>query len=81
MTGEAAAFNGRGLPHVSTVVVDNWRGTGKQARMNTSDYDPARDGAVLEGPTVPVEKPGVADPPLFNPKLKRRRGDGSGAVE
>jgi hypothetical protein len=53
---------------VSTVLVSNWKGTGRQARMNTADYDPARDGAIIDGPTQLVV-PGVSDPPLKNPFL------------
>lgn len=54
---------------VSTVVVNNWRGTGRTARMNTADYLPERDGELVEGPTVPPNTPGVADPPLKDPRL------------
>jgi hypothetical protein len=32
----------------ATVVVSDWRGTGRQARINLVDYDAKRDGAVLE---------------------------------
>jgi hypothetical protein len=53
---------------VSTVVVDNWKGTGRRVRMNFADYNAAH-GAIIEGPTQPEIAPGVSDPPLKDPKV------------
>ncbi len=32
-----------------TVLVDNWKGTGRRARINVADYDPSRDGEIVPG--------------------------------
>jgi hypothetical protein len=38
--------------------------------MNRDSYNPARDGVIIEGPTMPPLN-GVEDPPLKNPKVDR----------
>jgi hypothetical protein len=54
---------------VSTVVVSNFKGTGRTARMNSDAYLAERDGEVLEGPTQPPPTLSVMDAPLKNPRL------------
>jgi len=65
----AGEYNAGITNFVSTVVVDNWRGSGKTVRMNTVDFYPERDGEIVDGPTQPPLQPGVSDPPLKNPFL------------
>jgi hypothetical protein len=33
------------------VRVSNWKGSGKQARINAADYLPERNGEIISGPT------------------------------
>jgi hypothetical protein len=65
----AAEYNGQIENLVPTVVVSNWKGSGRRVRMNAADYWPERDGDILEGPTMPPTTPGVADPPNKDPRL------------
>jgi hypothetical protein len=37
------------------VTVSNWRGRGRPANVNLSDYDPSRDGQIISGPTAHFE--------------------------
>jgi hypothetical protein len=42
---------------VSTVVVDNWRGTRKTVRMDAPYYDPERGGVIVTGrPCGPTQR-------------------------
>jgi hypothetical protein len=54
---------------ISTVLVDNWKGTDRTARMNTADYRAERDGSILEGPTLRENTPGTPVLPLKDPKV------------
>ena len=74
----AGEYNASVASFVSTVLVDNWKGTGKTARMNTSDYLAERDGAILEGPSVRENAAGASDPPNKDP---RRDADGNRIAE
>lgn len=56
-------------PFIPTVVVANWKGTGRQVRMNAADYDPERDGEIIEGPTIRPNTPGQPAQPLKDPHL------------
>jgi hypothetical protein len=51
------------------VRVSNWKGSGKQARINAADYLPERDGEIIEGPTQPPPSLSVPDVPLKNPHI------------
>ena len=66
MPGE---YNASIVTFVSTVVVDNWKGTGRTARMNTADYVAERDGEIVEGPTVRPNTPGRPVLPLKDPRV------------
>lgn len=65
----AGEYNASVASFVSTVVVLNWKGTGRTARMNTSDYLAERDGAIIEPATLRANAAGASDPPNKDPRL------------
>ena len=67
MPGE---YNAQIETFVPTVMV-NWKA--RRVRLNLADYDAAKHGPIVEGPTQPPIKPGVSEPALKNPFLD---GDG-----
>lgn len=55
------------IDFVSTVVVDHPR-LGR-VKMDTADYDPKRDGPILDGPTIRTNAPGLPPKPNKDPRL------------
>lgn len=52
---------------VATVIVQHPR-LGK-VKMNFNDYDAAKHGPILSGPTQPARRKGVADPANKDPRI------------
>ena len=66
MSGE---YNANITEFVSTIVVSNWKGTGRAVRMNTADYRPEVDGDIVRGPTIRENTPGLPPKPDKNPRI------------
>ena len=64
----AAEYTAQIETFVPTLVVSNWKGTGRQVRINADSYDHERDGEIISGPTQPPSL-SVMYTPLKNLKI------------